>query len=86
MIRIILTIMLATSVSACDFLDRMEGRKSEAQIQHEAAAEAGLPPPINVWSDPAPLFSEPEPVQTCFETFRINRCHGNVSVEWYYIE
>lgn len=84
MIRIILTIMLATSISACDFLRIMEGRPSEAQIQHEAATEAGLPPPVNVWSDPAPLFSEP--VKTCVVTFRVNRCDGNTEVPWYYIE
>lgn len=85
MIRIILTIMLATSVSACDFLRIMEGKPSEAQVQHEAAAEAGLPPPINVWNDPAPLFSEPEPQPECTDhVFRIFRCVGGKKVDWYY--
>lgn len=85
--KIIFTIALATTLAGCG-LDVLEGKKSPEQVEHERREAEGLPPPVNLWAEPAPA-EDPEsaPVVVaaeppCEEVFRQTSCVNGVATAW----
>lgn len=91
MTRIFLIIPIALSVAGCPALDRIEGKKSEAQLWHERQNQVAVATELDVTPAPvaqsvallaaveAPVIAEP----TCTPTFRVNQCLDGVSVAWH---
>lgn len=88
MTRIILLSSLALSIAGCSPADIIEGKPSAAQQHQERMALVTMPAPAQ------PVVAVPEPLTVavvevvaqpvCSETFRLNRCVGGVSVDWFY--
>lgn len=74
MIRTAIILALCIPLAGCDFENILTGKKTEMQKLYEAREEQGLPPPVNVWAEPAPLVAAaPEP---CRSVFRETMCVG----------
>lgn len=66
--RSLALLILALPLAGCD-LNPLMGKPSQAQIQAEARVEAGLPPVVNPWHEPAEVavevaVVEPTPAMT----------------------
>lgn len=82
MTRTILILALVPFLGGCDFLRIMEGKPSDAQVEHERREALGLEPAENVWDTPLQFADIPGP--SCVPEFRVWDCVGNTRVpfEW----
>lgn len=99
MIRLFALPLIALTCAGCPALDRLEGKKSEAQLYHERMQTAETETAVATLLDVTPaeveaVASIAAPVEavtlatiaepTCHEEFREHRCDGNQMVPWFY--
>lgn len=88
MTRIILLSSLALSIAGCQPMDAVEGKPSAFQQNQERLELLTMPAPLTVANLADGIEPVVEPIAVaqpvCHEVFRINRCVGGVSVDWFY--